>query len=232
MHPSIRFHSGLREDIRGYNGRQCLVLPEWTAMRTTYIIVPDKDGKSLPLLDRYLPQGQVVDRGGYQRGDPYFLAYRIPAGSEAQVAPTHKVEATWKDSIGLLGYDLDRDVGPAGDSVQVTLTYRGLKRMEQRYTVFLHLLGSQDPDTGSLAWAQDDSEPCRGFYPTSSWHEGEIVIDRLELTIPLDAPPGQYDLAMGFYDVWTGERLPVTEAAGPAEHDVVLLGQLQVVAAQ
>jgi len=39
MHPSIRFHSGLREDIRGYSGRQCLVLPEQTAVGTTYIIL-------------------------------------------------------------------------------------------------------------------------------------------------------------------------------------------------
>jgi hypothetical protein len=56
MHPSIRFHSALREDIRGYNGRQCLVFPEETAADTTYIIVPEKDGKSLPLLERYLPR--------------------------------------------------------------------------------------------------------------------------------------------------------------------------------
>jgi hypothetical protein len=104
--------------------------------------------------------------------------------------------------------------------------------MEQRYTVFVHLLGSQNPDTGSPLWAQGDSEPCRGFYPTSSWHEGEIVVDRIELTIPPGAPSGQYDLAMGFYDVWTGERLPVTESSVPAEHNVVSLGELQVVAAR
>jgi hypothetical protein len=232
MHPSIRFHSGLREDIRGYNGRQCLVLPEPAATGTTYLIVPRKDGKSLPLLERYLPQGRVVDRGGYHRGDPYFLAYGIPAGAEAQVTPTRDVQATWRDWIELLGYDLDRDAYRAGDAVQLTLTYRGLKRMEQRYTVFVHLLGSQDLDTGSLAWAQDDSEPCRGFYPTSSWHEGEIVIDRLELAIPPDAPPGEYTLAMGFYDVWTGERLPVTAPSVPAAHNVVSLGKVQVAAAQ
>jgi hypothetical protein len=70
MHPSIRFHSGSREDIRGYNRRQCLVLPQQTAADTTYIVVPGKDGKSLPLLERYLPQGRVVDRGGYHTGDP------------------------------------------------------------------------------------------------------------------------------------------------------------------
>jgi hypothetical protein len=230
VHPSIRLHSGLREDIRGYNGRQCLVLPEETAPDTTYIIVPEKDGKSLPLLERYLPQGQVADRGGYHKGNPYFLAYRVPAGSEARVGPTREVEATWKDWIRLLGYDLDRDAYQAGDAIQLTLTYRDLKQMEQRYTVFVHLLGPENPSTGSPLWAQDDSEPCRGFYPTSSWHPSEILIDRLELAIPPDALPGEYELAMGFYDVWTGERLPITEAAVPTEHNVVALGKVQVVA--
>jgi hypothetical protein len=81
-------------------------------------------------------------------------------------------------------------------------------------------------------WAQDDSEPCRGFYPTTSWHVGEIVIDRLELTIPPDTPPGEYELAMGFYDVWTGERVPVTMSSVPALHNVVSLGKLQIDAAQ
>jgi hypothetical protein len=104
--------------------------------------------------------------------------------------------------------------------------------MERRYTVFLHLLGSEHPDTGAPLWVQDDSEPCRGFYPTTSWHEGEILVDRLELVIPPDAPPGQYDLAMGFYYVWTGERLPITDSTVPAEHNVVSLGKLQVVAVQ
>jgi hypothetical protein len=184
------------------------------------------------LLERYLPQGQVADRGGYHMGDPYFLAYRIPAGSQARVTPTHDVQATWSDWIGLLGYDLDQDAYRPGDAVQVTLYYRGLKRMEQRYTVFLHLLGPESLDTGSPLWAQNDSEPCRGFYPTTSWQEGEILIDRLELTIPPDAPPGEYNLDIGFYDVWTGERLAVTEAAVSAEHNVVSLGKLQVVAGQ
>jgi hypothetical protein len=174
----------------------------------------------------------LVHRGGWHTGDPYFLAYRIPAGSEERVRPTREAEATWRDWIRLLGYDLDRDAYRAGDSAQMTLYYQGLKRMEQRDTAFVHLLGSERPDTGSPLWAQDDSEPCRGFYPTTSWHEGEILIDRLELAIPPEAPPGEYDLAMGFYDVWTKERLPVTESSVPAEHNVVSLGKVDVVATQ
>jgi hypothetical protein len=148
VHPSIRFHSGLQEDIRGYNGRQCLVVPGRTAVGTTYLIVPGKDGKSLPLLERYLPRGKVVNGGGYQRGDPYRLAYRIPAGSEVRVRPAREAEATWKDWIRLLGYDLDRDVYQASDTIQATLYYQGLKRMERRNLVFVHLLGSENPNTG------------------------------------------------------------------------------------
>jgi hypothetical protein len=206
------------------------VVPDQTGVDTSYIIVPEKDGKSLPLLERYLPMGDVVHKGGWHTGDPFFLVYRVPAGSQAQVRPTHEARATWRDWIGLLGYDLDRDVYQAGEAVQVTLYYQGLQRMDRHYTVFLHLLGSQNPATGSPLWAQDDSEPCRGFYPTTSWHEGEIVVDRLELVIPPDAPPGEYELTIGFYYVWTGERLPVTAAGTPAEQGAVSLGKVQVVA--
>ena len=138
----------------------------------------------------------------------------------------------WMDAIRLLGYDLAPDVGQAGDALQLTLYYLDLEQLGQRYTVFLHLMGPENPDTASRLWAQTDSEPCRGFYPTTSWHAGEILIDRLELAIPPDAPAGDYELAMGFYDVWTGERLPVTEASVPVEHDVVSLGKVQVTTAQ
>jgi hypothetical protein len=227
-HPSIRFHSGLREDIRGYNGRQCLVLPERISRETTYIVVPKKDGQSLDLLERYLPTGSVVNKGGWDSGAPYFLAYRIPAGSEVHVSPTREAGATWMDAIRLLGYDVAPDVGQAGDALQLTLYYLDLERMGQRYTVFLHLMGPENPATGSRLWAQDDSEPCRGFYPTTSWHVGEILVDRVELVVPPDAPADDYELAMGFYEVWTGERLQVTEASVPTEHNVVSLGTVRV----
>jgi 4-amino-4-deoxy-L-arabinose transferase-like glycosyltransferase len=226
-HPVIRFHAGLREGIQGYNGRDCLVVPDRTETSTTYIIAPKAREKSLELLERYLPAGQVVDKGGWHRGDPYFLAYRVPAGADAQVTPTHTAAARWETGMQLLGYDLDAETHAAGEELDLTLYYRAQQEIDQRYTAFVHLLGPQNPATDSPLWAQDDSEPCRSFYPTSSWAAGELIIDRIALTIPDDAPTETYDLAMGFYKAWSGQRVPATGGA-VTEHDVAMLGQVRV----
>jgi hypothetical protein len=44
------------------------------------------------------------------------------------------------------------------------------------------------------------------------WDKTEIVIDTFSLPIAADAPAGDYDLAMGFYQWQTLERLPITDA--------------------
>lgn len=226
-HPVIRFHAGLREDIQGYNGRVCLVIPTRTEANTTYILGPPPGEQSLGLLKRYLPAGEIVAKGGWHRGDPYFLAYRIPVGVEADVTPAYQISARWRNGIQLMGYDLDGGAPAPGGTVDLTLYYRAEQAVDQRYTVFVHLLGVHNPATDSPLWAQDDSEPCHTFYPTSSWAAGEIIIDRITLPIPDDAPSGTYDLAMGFYEAWSGHRLPATGNAA-TEHDVVLLRQLRV----
>jgi hypothetical protein len=227
-HPAMRFHSGLREDIRGYNGRVCLVAPERVSVDTTYIIVPGKDGQSLNLLQQYLPQGRIVGEGPLHYGEPYFLSYRIPVGAEAKVNPEHTLEVNWADRIQLLGYEVETDVHQPGDTLYLTLYYKGLKSMEKRYTVFIHLLGSYNPTTEGPLWGQEDSEPCQGFYPTTSWGVGEIVIDRFALPIPANAPSGKYNLSMGFYNVWTMERLPVLNANSQVKNDVVTLARVRV----
>ena len=98
--------------------------------------------------------------------------------------------------------------------------------MDHNYTAFVHLLGPTNPATGGPLWAQDDSEPCRTFYPTSIWDAGEIVIDTFTLELPQDIPPGQYTLHTGFYELRTLERLPVTR--GLSQHNIGSLGQIQI----
>jgi 4-amino-4-deoxy-L-arabinose transferase-like glycosyltransferase len=226
-HPVIRFHAGLREGIQGYNGRVCLVIPERVEANTTYILGSLPGEQSLDLLERYLPAGEVVAKGGWHRGEPYFLAYRIPAGVEADVTPAHPISARWRNGIQLLGYDLGAGAPAPGEAVELTLYYRAEEAVDQRYTAFVHLLGMHDPATDSPLWAQNDSEPCHTFYPTSSWAAGEIIVDRITLRIPDDVPSGTYDLAMGFYEAWSGNRLPATGSA-VTEHDVVMLRQVSV----
>jgi hypothetical protein len=228
-HPSVVFHSGLRQNVKGYNGRVCLVLPTRTARDTTYVIVPGDDTNSPDLLREYFPQGGIVDEGPLHYQKPYFLAYRVPAGAQVQIEPSHRMEANWDDKIGLLGYDLDAPTYKAGETIHLTLYYKGLSKMGTDYTVFTHLLGPYNPSADGPVWSQDDSEPCRRFYPTSSWDVGEIVIDKFTLSIPAEAPPGNYSLTLGFYQWPTLERLPVLDVAGQAAADnVVTLGQIYI----
>lgn len=226
-HPAIRFHSNLRDDVRGYNGRVCFAAPSRTHVPTTYVIVPGTGDRSLDRLEAYFPQGQRVDQRT-KEAIQSLVAYRIPAGAEAAIEPTYSVEASWDQLMRFVGYSLNRKTARSGETVSLTLTYRAVAKMDQRYTAFVHLLGPLNPETGNALWAQHDSEPCQGFYPTSSWHEGELLENGVELHIPEDAPPDTYTLATGFYDVWSGERLPVRSDTSVTENDVLTLGPLTV----
>ena len=101
--------------------------------------------------------------------------------------------------------------------------------MSTNYTVFTQLWGPYNPATTGPLWGQDDSEPCRRGYPTSSWDVGEIVIDRFTIPIPAEAPAGEYDLAVGFYQWPTLERLPILGGANQIVTDnALILGQVHV----
>ena len=89
-----------------------------------------------------------------------------------------------------------------------------------------------NPATGNALWAQDDSEPCRRTYPTSFWGSDEIVVDHWTLHIPADAPPGEYHIAMGFYQWPSLERLPVLDTSGGVVADHVVLRSLQIPASR
>ncbi|RME44358.1 MAG: hypothetical protein D6791_13370 [Chloroflexi bacterium] len=228
-HPSVVFNSQERKGLKGYNGRVCVVAPERTVHDTTWVIVPRDDKNSLDLLARYYPQGEIAGEGPLHYNQPFFLAYRVPAGLEAQVQPEHAMEANWDNKIQLLGYDLDAGSYRAGDTILLSLYFRRLNKIEQNYTVTTQLLGPPNPATGGPLWAQDDSEPCRRFYPTSIWDEGEIIRDQYTITIPAETPPGDYQLIAGFYDWHTLERLPVIGASGDVLGDHVDLTTISVI---
>jgi hypothetical protein len=228
-HPAIVYNSQKRPGIKGYNGRVCLVLPQEVQVDTTYVIVPGEDPNSLASLRSAFPQGEFVAEGPLHYNQPYFLAYQVPQDSTALVSPSHLLEATWGNQIRLLGYDVDAGTYRPGETIDLTLYFQALGRMENDYTVFVHLLGQDNPETGSSLWSQDDSEPCRSFYPTSTWTPGEIIRDRFRVVIPAGAPPADYRLIVGLYLLETMTRLPAVDAAGLAiPDDAALLAQVYV----
>ena len=97
--------------------------------------------------------------------------------------------------------------------------------MDRRYTAFVHLLGPLNPALGSPLWAQDDHEPGQATYSTDRWFPGEVIVDTFHLQIPADAPPGEYTLSTGFYDLETMARLPRSDATG----DTVTMARIPLV---
>lgn len=118
-----------------------------------------------------------------------------------------------QEKVELMGYNLSsRSVKPGG-SVELTLYWKTLQRMERVYAVFNHLVA---PDGTKLS--QKDGWPREGTYHTNQWLPGEIVEDHYVIPVPEDAAPGEYALRVGMYDAATEERLiPLTGGTPTAE---------------
>jgi hypothetical protein len=144
------------------------------------------------------------------------VLYRIVAG-EAKLAernPSASVPPSatrFGDHIALEGITLSArppQVAPGG-VVTATLDWVADGRPSRAYTVFVHLVGADERTI-----AQADGQPLNAQYPTTSWDAGERIPDPHVLTVPADAPPGEYRLRIGLYLLETGERLPVIDANG------------------
>ena len=75
---------------------------------------------------------------------------------------------------------------------------------------------------------QRDSVPGQGTLPTTSWVEGEVIVDPHDLALALDAPAGPYTIAVGMYDPSTGERLPVSDVEGNLLGNHLLIDEIEI----
>jgi hypothetical protein len=133
----------------------------------------------------------------------------------------HPLKVTLGSQIQFLGYDLDTVSIQPGQTLHLTLYWQALAEMDESYTVFTHLLDKED-----RIWGQKDSVPLGSALPTCCWVKDEIIADEYEIFIQPDAPPGQYVIEIGMYQLETGQRLEVRE--GPEGADRILLGTVEV----
>lgn len=170
---------------------------------------------NLALLDRYqlrLPRDLVG--GAYQLqvlaegrllADLGTVTVNAPPRNFVAAAPQVRVGAVMGGAIELAGFDMTAcEVKTATCNLQLALHWRSLQPIEQDFVVFVHLV---DAKTGRLV-AQNDGQPLNGTHPTSRWAAGEWVRDEHTLGLG-NAPPGQYELRIGFYLPYSGERLLV-----------------------
>jgi hypothetical protein len=136
----------------------------------------------------------------------------------------HATEANFSGQIKLLGYALKAEEIKPGDNVQLALYWQGLANMKTNYIVFTHLIDKDGRIVG-----QKDNPPVSGLYPTTEWTPGERIVDRYEIAISPEIPPGEYSIETGLYELDSGERLPVLDVMGLPQDSRVILGKVRVV---
>jgi mannosyltransferase len=161
----------------------------------------------------------VVDQYGDSR---VRLFAQSAAPTDTTVATAPPPRATLGQEIALQSSHVQTAM-PArpGSLFQVTLRWRALAAPKGSYTVFVHLLG---PD--GKVFAQHDSPPLNGAFPTDRWSPGEILVDRYTLTIPRQAPPGTYVIEVGMYRPDNGQRLAV--GPKPDKDNRIVIGEISV----
>ncbi|MEZ4767831.1 MAG: hypothetical protein R2844_05325 [Caldilineales bacterium] len=129
------------------------------------------------------------------------------------------IHATFGGQVSLLGTETPPllDVAP-GQPITVTLAWQALATPGQDLVRFVHLLNGD-----GLVVAQQDSRPCAGQCPSSSWLPGEVLLEDVSVQTPSDLLPGVYRLAVGWYDAATVQRLAATDATGLPIADNLLI---------
>lgn len=131
----------------------------------------------------------------------------------------HPAAVAIGDQIRFAGHDL---APRGGHRYDLTLWWQALRRPDDRYTVFVHVL---DPN-GKRVW-QHDSEPLDGLFPTTELPPGRLVPDRRRLDLS-QLPAGDYRVYVGMYEWGGGDRLPVPSTAGTDFPDAILVTRIAV----
>lgn len=106
-----------------------------------------------------------------------------------------------------------------GEAVLVQLTWHaGSPPPGEDLTVYVHLLNRAGERV-----AGHDGAPLLWLRPTSTWAEGETLVDRHGFLIPQGLPTGEYTLRVGMYRPESGERLRTAQG-----EDGITLGVVQL----
>jgi len=142
---------------------------------------------------------------------------------EIIVGPSTAGLANFGGQLMLVEAALDAGQTAPGATLPLTLHWRALRAPTENYTVFAQIIGPE----GKL-YGQVDSWPVHGTRPTGSWRSGEEINDPYQLTLAPDAPPGEYQVIVGWYLLGTMERLAVLDASGQPVGDYYVVGRFTV----
>ena len=127
------------------------------------------------------------------------------------------------DLAHLRGYNLLTPSASPGEPVRLTLYWQADNQPSEILSTFVHLVG---PDGRTVV--QGDQWP--GGLPSTTWAEGQVIIDEYAIHLPDDAPSGSYQIVLGLYSPANGVRLPVLVQGGQLLPDNQFALPLEVIA--
>ena len=145
---------------------------------------------------------------------PWPLMTEVPAME-------HEVDGQFGPAIRLLGYESTGRVTPGGQ-LTVTLYWWAEAPVDASYHVFVHLVD----ETENLT-AQADGIPGSWLRPTTTWREGEVIVDQHTVDLPADLSQHTYRLYVGLYEP-EAQRLPVVSREETLPHGRLLLEAVEV----
>ena len=175
----------------------------------------DAAGRELPLSGtrRWLTAWERLWTPEVQLQGPWvdLFTLEIEARDRVYTPPPFRtsVDISFGEWLRLRGYRIGKSALHPGESTTLTLYWQAIRRPPQVFAAFNHL---RRPGETPI-WMQD-SWPQQGIYTTNHWLEGEVVAETYTITIPEDAPVGEYPLYIGIYDPTTGDRLPAVARDG------------------
>lgn len=132
------------------------------------------------------------------------------------------VTASFGNTLRLLAYETEpQDILLPGETLKVTLYWEQSQPAKRAWSLFVHLVD----DVGIIV-TQEDRYPVQGLLSTRHIPAGFRWRELVVLRVPATAvTPATLHLQVGFYDLKTGERLPVAGPPEAAMGDYLRVGQ-------
>lgn len=99
---------------------------------------------------------------------------------------TKRIDATFDETLTLLGYDLPRTTFAPNERIPVTLYWRAESEPEASY--FVELTFEGPPGYVVPPHFHAAHIPVNGRFPTERWREGDVVRDACEIVVPHNIP--------------------------------------------
>ncbi len=211
QHPTVALLSERYEQVQWLPQGDALVFPAQSEAIVVYPAKAPPPDWALPYLETAVLLTDEIDNS-----NSFAAAYQFEEAPDFEI-PIQQ-GTNFSNIITLLGYDLDEE---KDESIGLTLFWSidGLPPTE--IMPFVHL-----EDQNGYRWSQIETFA----YPSSQWVEGDLVIQRIEMPIPIGTPPGDYQLKLGLFAPESGDRLAQFSEDGRYAGDSFLIESVPIVA--